>query len=49
MDMNAWLNEVQKYNGLPQSAIDSLCAMEYEGNPLDSDICLTCYKEMKTG
>ena len=47
--MNAWLNEVQKYNGLPQSAIDSLCAMEYEGNSLDSDICLTCYKEMKSG
>ena len=44
MDMNAWLDEVQKYNGLPQASIDSLCAMEYEGNPLDSDICLTCYK-----
>lgn len=23
--------------------------MEYEGNPLDSDICLSCYKEMQTG
>ena len=49
MDMNAWLNEVQKYNGLAQTAIDSLLEMEYEGNPLETDICLACYKEMKTG
>lgn len=49
MDMNSWLSEVQKYNGLSQDAIDSLISMEYEGSPLDSDICLACYKEMQTG
>ena len=49
MDMKSWLKEVLKYNGLAQSAIDSLVGMEYEGNPVESEICLACYKEMKGG
>lgn len=31
-EMNNWIENVQKYNGLPQEAIDSLCSMEFEGD-----------------
>jgi hypothetical protein len=30
-EMNNWIENVQKYNGLAQTAIDSLCSMEFEG------------------
>jgi hypothetical protein len=30
-EMNNWIENVQKYNGLTQTAIDSLCSMEFEG------------------
>ncbi len=29
--MAEWIENVQKLNGLPQSAIDSLLTMEFEG------------------
>ena len=29
--MNQWIESVQKHNGLPQQAIDSLLTMEFEG------------------
>lgn len=29
--MNNWIENVQKYNGLPQQAIDSLLTIEFEG------------------
>lgn len=29
--MAEWIENVQKYNGLAQSAIDSLLTMEFEG------------------
>ena len=43
--MKNWIENVQKYNGLPQSAIDSLCSMEFEGGEqemylgCDVDVC----------
>jgi len=37
--MNQWIESVQKHNGLPQQAIDSLLTMEFEGgeNEMYSD------------
>lgn len=32
-EMEAWIQTVQKYNGLPQQAIDSLVSVEYEAGP----------------
>lgn len=29
--MNNWIENVQKYSGIPQEMIDSLCSLEYEG------------------
>lgn len=30
-EMQDWIDQVQKYNGLPQEAIDSLLTIEFEG------------------
>lgn len=29
--MNSWIENVQKYSGLPQQAIDALVTIEFEG------------------
>lgn len=30
--MQDWIEQVQKYNGLPQETIDSLLTIEFEGD-----------------
>lgn len=51
--MNNWIENVQKYNGLPQAVIDSLCSMQFEGEQqmyFSYKLrCLTCYQELTTG